>query len=167
LASSLAERAFLALAKSRDLDRFAMKAVLKASELLGFALGHRLRALRDSQDPLQAAFAEGQENLLLAHFYLELSEILASRWDKIPDKKRPQYTPEQRYRILSLKKLFVSSAEETAKRFRVSAETIARWERDAESRNLPSSDRPLVRPNPPVRRYADVVRQLVPPYRGY
>jgi len=41
----------------------------------------------------------------------------------------------------------------------VSVETIARWEMEA-TRPAGESSRPLVTPNPPVRRFADVVRSL-------
>jgi transposase InsO family protein len=43
--------------------------------------------------------------------------------------------------------------------FRVSTETIARWE--TETTNADEAARPLVAPNPPVRRFADVVRAVV------
>jgi hypothetical protein len=42
--------------------------------------------------------------------------------------------------------------------FRVSTETIARWE--TETKNTDEAPRPLVAPNPPVRRFADVVRAV-------
>ena len=44
--------------------------------------------------------------------------------------------------------------------FRVSPETIARWEMEATSADG-DAPRPLVAPNPPVRRFADVVRAMV------
>jgi hypothetical protein len=43
--------------------------------------------------------------------------------------------------------------------FRVSVETIARWE--METTNAAETPRPLVAANPPVRRFADVVRAIV------
>jgi len=66
------------------------KALLKATELLGLALGVRLAKIRDSKERLQAAFAEAETNLLLACCFEEACELLALRWDKIPDKRRPQ-----------------------------------------------------------------------------
>ncbi len=158
--SSFAERVALAIAKNRSLDRAAMKALLKASELLGLALGHRLTELRDSGDPLQISFSESQTSILFATCYKEAADILASRWDKLPDKNRPQYTPQQRYRILRLKRLFVWNAQETARLFRLSQDTIERWEREVNALDeKPTSS--LVRTAPPLRRFADVVRQLV------
>ena len=157
---SFLDRAVLSIARTRGLDTIAMKALIKASELLGLALGIRLAELRDSEDPLQAAFADGQASFLLANCFQEVSELLAFRWDKLPDRQRPQYTPEQRFRILRLKKLSLWTQDETARRFRVSVQTVARWERESARSEL-SVARPRIRPNPPVRRYADVVRQLV------
>ena len=52
------------------------------------------------------------------------------------------------------------SQRETAQLFRVSTETIARWETDAGAGDGQTS-RPLVAPLPPVSRFADVVRATV------
>jgi transposase InsO family protein len=53
------------------------------------------------------------------------------------------------------------SAHEAARTFRVSSGTILRWEREAQA----APDRPtvgsLLKPTPPVRRFADVVRHVV------
>jgi len=122
--SSFADRVVLAIARDRSLDRAAMKILLKASDLLSKALGHRLTKLRESGDPLQKAFSESQTSLVFASCYQEAAEILASRWDKLPDKNRHQYTPEQRYRILRLKRLLVPNTHETATLFRLSQDTL-------------------------------------------
>jgi hypothetical protein len=138
---SFLERVILTLVRNRSLDRWAMKALLKANELLGLALGIRLAALRDSGDALQAAFAQTEANLFLARTFEEVARILASRWEKIPDKRRPQYTPEQRYRILRLKKLLSWSHENTAALLCVAPGTIARWE-NANPENQKTRRRP-------------------------
>ena len=117
--------------KQRNLERFAVRALLKANELLGLALGARLAELRDSEEPLQTVFAESEANVIQARLFHELALILGERWDKIPDKKRPMYTPEQRYRILRIRRLLALSAAETARSFRVSLDTISRWEGSA------------------------------------
>jgi DNA-binding XRE family transcriptional regulator len=85
-------------------------------------------------------------------------------WDKVPERHRPHYKPEERFRILRIRNLLGLSQRETAKMFRVSPETIARWEMESTSADgeaLRPAPRPLVGPNPPVRRFADVVRMLV------
>jgi putative transposase len=156
---SFPERVILTIARHRSLDRWAMRALLKANELLGLALGVRLAALRDSGEPLPEAFAQAETNLFLARSFEETSRILASRLAKIPDKRRPQYTPELRYRILRLKKLLSWSNDNAADWFCVAPGTISRWER--ESRGEGEAPPTLVRTKPPVRRFADVVRELV------
>jgi transposase InsO family protein len=93
--------------------------------------------------------------------FQEIGDILAARWDKIPDRRRPHYTPAQRYRILRVKTLLALSQQETARWFRVSRETVARWEEEATASAESETMGKLVLPEPPVRRYADVVRQLV------
>ncbi len=81
---------------------------------------------------------------------------------QMPQAERPHYGPEQRFRILRIRSFLGLSQRETAAMFRVSVETIVRWEMEAMS---PDGDdptpRPLVAPNPPVRRFADVVRAVV------
>jgi putative transposase len=88
----------------------------------------------------------------------EAAEILGARWDKVPERHRPHYQPEQRYRILRIRNLLHLSQRETAQLFRVSIETIARWEAETTDVERPH---PLVTPKPPVRRFADVVRATV------
>ncbi len=158
--SGLGERLFVSLMKQRNLERFAVRALLKANELLGLALGARLAELRDSGEPLQTVFAESEVNAIQARLFHELALILGERWDKIPDKKRPLYTPEQRYRILRIRRLLALSAGETARLLRVSPGTISRWESECSGASEDEGRKPLVRTGPPVRRYADVVRQL-------
>ena len=94
----------------------------------------------------------------------EAAGILGARWDKVPERHRPHYAPEERFRILRIRSFLGLSQRETAAMFRVSVETIARWETEAMSpdgEGAHSSPRSLVAPNPPVRRFADVVRALV------
>src|ERR1017187_1564230 len=82
--------------------------------------------------------------------------------EQMPQAERPHYGPEQRFRILRIRSFLGLSQRETAAMFRVSVETIVRWEMEAMS---PDGDdptpRPLVAPNPPVRRFADIVRAMV------
>ncbi|HEX9723331.1 MAG TPA: hypothetical protein VGC53_03525 [Vicinamibacteria bacterium] len=131
----------------------------KATELLGYATGLRLAELRDSGEPLQICFSRAEENALYARLYREAFDILAERWQKLPERRRPHHTAEQRYRILRLQDLLVLSNRETARLFSVSANTIARWHEETLTQT--DSLGSLVRPQPPVRRYADVVRHVV------
>ncbi len=91
----------------------------------------------------------------------EALEILASRWDKIPERQRPHFTPEARFRILRIKTLLALSANETALTFRVSTATILRWQQEALGTPERQTVGSLVKPVPPVRRYHDSVRHLV------
>ncbi len=159
--SSFTDRVVISFAKRRHLDGPALRALMKANELFGLALGVRLAKLRDSDEPLQSAFAEVEVQALQARLFHEASQILAERWDKVPDRRRPQYRPELRYRILRLKKLMAWSRDETALLFRVSSGTITRWEQETENHPERKTVGSLVKPQPPVRRYADVVRQIV------
>ncbi len=109
-------------------------------------------------NPLGAKIEEQAIHIALLS---ESNAILAARWEKIPDRHRPHYTPQQRYRILRLKKLLALSQEEAARRFQVSVATIARWEQEVAADLGRETVGTLVKPAPPVRRFADVVRHLV------
>ena len=121
---SHAERIFLSLAKNRHLNVFALCALRKATELLGYATGLRLAELRDSGEPLQICFSRVEENALHARLYREAADISAERWQKLPERRRPHYTPKQRYRILRPQDLLVLSNGKSARLFSVSANTL-------------------------------------------
>ena len=57
---SFTDRVLSSIAKSRDLDRTAMRALMKATELLGLASGLELVRLRDSTDPLHQAYGQAK-----------------------------------------------------------------------------------------------------------
>ena len=142
----------------------ALPALLRATHLLGLALGSALGRLRESGVTAARMYERAEEQALLLRLMREAAEILGARWDKVPERHRPHYPPEQRFRILRVRSFLGLSQRETAAMFRVSVETIARWEMEAMSpdgEGPHSSPRPLVAPNPPVRRFADVVRTLV------
>src|SRR5450756_1331207 len=147
-------------APGRSLDPAALPALLRAAHLLGLALGSALGKLRESGVTAARMFEKAEEQALLLRMMRETAGILGERWDKVPERHRPHYVPEQRFRILRIRSLLGLSQRETAEMFRVSTETIARWEMETTS---PDADvpRPLVAPNPPVRRFADVVRAVV------
>src|SRR5450759_3852085 len=138
----------------------ALPALLHASHLFGLALGSALGRLQESGVTAARLFERSEENALLLRMMREAAEILGARWDKVPERQRPHYPPEQRFRILRIRSFLSLSQREAASMFRVSIETIARWEMEAMS---PGGEgpRPLVAPAPPVRRFADVVRALV------
>ncbi|MBK9064713.1 MAG: hypothetical protein IPL89_16210 [Acidobacteria bacterium] len=142
------------------LEPAALPALLHATHLLGLALGSALGKLRDSGATAAKMFEKAEENALLLRMMREAMGILGERWDKVPDRNRPHYEPEQRFRILRIRSFLGLSQRETAEMFRVSVETIARWEIEATSDDDQAA-RPLVATQPPVRRFADVVRAVV------
>jgi transposase InsO family protein/DNA-binding XRE family transcriptional regulator len=158
---SLAPRALRSLERRLRFEAFALRAVLKVSDLLALAFGHRLAVMRDSEHRHLRSHGRHEELVVQLRLAWECAQILAGRWEKIPERHRPFYTPEQRFRILRLKKLLVLSQEETAGIFQVSRMTIGRWEMEAGSDPKRESAGSLVRPSPPVRRFADVARETV------
>ena len=77
------------------------------------------------------------------------------RADKLPERRRPHYTPHQRWRILEIRKLLVLSAYETAQLFRVSTGTILCWELEAGKEPDKDTIGSLLKPGPPLHRYAE------------
>jgi transposase InsO family protein len=138
----------------------ALPALLRASHLLGLALGSAFGRLRESGATAARLFERAEESALLLRMMREAAGILGARWDKVPERHRPHYVPEQRFRILRIRNLLGLSQRETAEMFRVSTETIARWEMEATGAEREVA-RPLVVTDPPVRRFADVVRAVV------
>ena len=159
--SPFLDRLLRAAMKRRCLDTLALHALMKATHLLGLAFGERLRQYRDSGDRPLDRFARLQEQVLHVDYLTEAVAIHGSRWDKLPERERPHYTPEARFRILRLKNLLALSAADTARLFRVSTNTVLRWEDDARAAPERGTVGSLLKPVPPVRRYADIVRNLV------
>jgi transposase InsO family protein len=155
------DRALRAAMKRRSLDTLALGALMKATHLLGLALAERLRQYREFGDPVLDRFAQAQEQHLHVALLRESLEIQGSRWDKIPERQRPHFTPEARWRILRLKMLLALSADETARTFRVSTTTILRWEQEALGAPERRSVGSLLHPVAPVRRFADTARHVV------
>jgi transposase InsO family protein len=161
MSSPYLDRLLRAAMKRRSLDTFALAALLKATHLLGLALAERLREYRGAGDPVLDRFAQLSEQTLHVALLREALGILATRWDKIPERQRPHYTPEARFRILRLKTLLALPAEETARMFRVSEGTVLRWEQEALREPERLTVGSLLKPVPPVRRYCDLVRHLI------
>jgi DNA-binding transcriptional regulator YiaG len=153
----------LHLRLSRQVDqateRLAVRAALTAAHLLGLATGIHLRSARGHDDPLTKLQAKLEEAELRARLAGEIAEILGARLRKIPERHRPYFTPAQRFRILEIRSLLGWSAPQVAKVFLVRPNTILNWERGADREGETVGS--LVKPTPPIRRAADVVRSLV------
>ena len=81
----------------------ALPALLRATHLLGLALGSALGRLRDAGVTAAKMFAKAEESALLLRMMREAAGILGARWDKVPERQRPHYPPEQRFRILRIR----------------------------------------------------------------
>src|SRR5450759_3998894 len=97
----------------------ALPALLRASHLLGLALGSALGRLRESGATAARLFERAEESALLLRMMRESAAILGARWDKVPERHRPHYEPEQRFRILRIRSFLGLSQRETAEMFRV------------------------------------------------
>jgi len=77
--SSLSGRLALRLVRARALEPFALRALLKATHLLGLAFGARLAEMRAAGIPTVVLQSKALENGLHVAAFVEVSEILASR----------------------------------------------------------------------------------------
>jgi len=136
-------------------ERIALRAVLTAARLLGVAIGTHLREIRGQEDPLLALQARLEEAELRSRLALEIVDILGARFAKIPEHRRPYYSPVQRFRILEIRNFLGWNAKETAKTFLVCPHTVLNWERVADPVSQTAGS--TVKPQPPIRRAADVV----------
>jgi transposase InsO family protein len=140
-------------------ERLALRATLTAAHLFGVATGTHLRFLRRLTDPVAELQAKLQEAQIRERLAWRTVEVLGERFAKIPDKRRPYYAPHSRFAILEIKNLLGWSALQTAKVFLVCQNTILNWETAADQASQTVGS--TVKPTPPVRRAADVVRSLI------
>ena len=64
----------------------ALPALLRATHLLGLALGSALGRLRESGATAARMFERAEEQALLLRMSREAAEILGARWDKVPER---------------------------------------------------------------------------------
>jgi transposase InsO family protein len=145
--------------RGEDTTRTALRAVLNAAHLLGLAAGTHLRKLRALPDPVAELQARRQEAEIKAAALGALLEILLERFAKVPERHRPHCGPAARFRLLELKSLLGWNRLRAARMFLVCPNTLSNWERSADSTAMTVGS--TVKPVPPVRRFADVVRHLV------
>jgi len=89
-----------------------------------------------------------------------LKEELAikdGRWNRLPPRRRPFYTPIQRMRILQLKAARGWSSEQTARTFMINEQTLRSWMRRVDEEGEGS----LIQIPQPVNRFPEFVRHLV------
>ncbi len=146
-------------------EKLALRGAITAAHLFGIATGILLRQVRAMNDPLATALAQAQEAESKASVFARAAEILGARFDKLPERKRPFYTPRQRFQILELKNLLGWPADPVAKLFRICAHTIMNWELHADPASKSMGQ--TVRPAPPITRMADVVRSTLQMMNGF
>ena len=66
----------------------ALPAVLRATHLLGLALGSAFGRLRESGSTTAGLFMKAEEQALLLRMTREAAEILGARWDRVPERQR-------------------------------------------------------------------------------
>jgi transposase InsO family protein len=140
-------------------SRIALQALLRAHDLLGHATGHHLREARAQDDPLRVLQARVEEAELKARLAWDVVELLRARLAKIPEGRRPYYSPAHRFQILGLKHLLGWTRSEAAATFLDCPNTIGNWE--AQVRPGTNTVGSTVKPTPPVVRMTDAVRSLV------
>jgi putative transposase len=162
---SLAERLFVRALERKPIDRLALRALMRAQRLLSLALGQRLLELRASPDGVERALACIEASAVLVHLLRETVDLLGARIDKLPARRRPHYTPVQRFRILQVTQLAGLSCDEASKLFRVSVATLSDWRASANPNTQTVGS--TVKPSPPVRRYNDTVQHLIQVMAGF
>jgi transposase InsO family protein len=140
-------------------DKLALRAVLSAAHLLGLATGVFLRELRGLNDPLAEVAARLREAQLQAKLAWEIVDILGARLDKLPDRRRPYYTPVQRFRVLEIKNFLGWNRTFAARLFRICSNTISNWEKHADP--LSQTVGSPLNAVPPVVRLQDATRRLI------
>ncbi len=86
--------------------------------------------------------------------------ILQARLDRIRPRERPHYSPDARLRILALMNLLGFTVEDIAAKFRITVNTVVRWVGEFALNPTPDRIGAAARCDPPLRRYANVVREL-------
>lgn len=140
-------------------EKIATKATLGAVRLLARVLDSQLRRLRLSDDALTRALARIKELETRNGILAEMVETFQTRLRKIAPKKRPHYSGPARFKALQLRQAMGWSIEEAASQFVVTPTTFTRWEDAADPARQTVG--PDIQPDPPIRRYADVVRTVV------
>jgi putative transposase len=151
----------VSIAKRRRFDPRALGALLKARELLALSLGLLLAKVRENTDPVRLLMARVKELEILLAQARDEADIVRARLERLEPRKRRHYSPRQRFLTLLFMKTYVLSLKETARRFLVSAQTVARWMKEASLHPERDTVGSLIEPVPPVRRYDDVTRNLI------
>ena len=136
----------LSIPLPRDWTRLVKRALLAVRAGFEHSLDPRARLTAELD-------AVREENALLH----EEARILRARMSQLPPRRRPQYPPVERLAILVLRAKRCWNAAEAARRFQVTAETIASWTGRLEE----DGPEALVQTPEPVTKYDELVGALV------
>jgi putative transposase len=156
----LQDRAVLTATRRKPLELQARRALLSACEDLTLCSLVALARLRDQPDAKAALLVRLREAETRRREAEGRADILPERLDRIDPRCRPHYSPEARFRILCHMRTYLVSVEETARRFQITPQTLYNWLGDSRRHPDAQSVGSLLKPIPPLRRYADVVRAL-------
>ena len=132
-------------------------AVLHAVSLASTALtlaSSRASASRVQRHRLQAELDRATTEIALLGEELDIKD---ARWNRLPPRRRPFYTPVQRMRILQLKAARCWSCEQATRAFHVDEQTLRSWMRRVDEQG----QRALIQIVSPVNRFPGFVRYLV------
>ncbi len=145
----------------RTFDRATVRLLLHARRGLAVAVGLALLRLGASRVVQRTLAATVQQLRIDLSRLEEENRYLRDRLARIPSRERAHYTPVERFGILVLMRTHAWSVREAAARFLVTPTTVGRWLQEAASAPARRAVGTLLRAAPPVRRYADAVRDLV------
>ncbi len=100
--------------------------------------------------------AEAERVTTLAAQQVEELFLLRTRFERVPPKSRPHFSPPERLRVLQLKAARGWSAAETARRLLLAPSTVAAWLKRLDE----EGEQALVRVPVPVNRFPELVAQL-------
>jgi putative transposase len=138
----------------------AKSGALHAMALARFALMHVRGWCANSRIDRVRLAAERDEAVAAAAQWREEARVLRTRLEKMAAKERPHYAPEERLAILLLRAAAGWTAAETARRFLVSAETVASWMKRLDEEGPKALVKAPVVTNKFPEYVAEVVRRL-------
>jgi transposase InsO family protein len=158
--TGLDDRVITSWSRRKALDRRARSILLSASEDLTVCCLLSLSRVRESRDPQAKLFTENRKLRIENARLQDENRLLRGRLQTIPARQRPHYSPAARFDILAHMKTFLLTVEQAARRFLVTAQTLYNWLAELKDKPDVETIGSLLKPEPPVRRYHDVVRRL-------
>jgi transcriptional regulator with XRE-family HTH domain len=140
-------------------ERLANRVILYAARLLGVAAGTHLSEFRGRDGGYQDLKARLDRAEILTSVAWRVVGLLHTRLARVPERRRPHYSPAARFEILEIRNLLGWNQSRAASQFLVSDNTISNWERDQSPQSQTVGS--LAKPIPPVTRLSDATRHLV------